>query len=53
MGRQNAVRKREETLKILKRMFIAFWSAVCNCTERSMLLCAGMDYSKKIQILYG
>lgn len=26
---------------------ITLWSSVYNCTEKSMLLCAGMDYSKK------
>ena len=31
----------------LGHMVIALWSAVYNCNERSMLLCAGMDYSKK------
>lgn len=33
--------------KTLKHMVIALWSAVYNCTEKSMLLCAGMDYTKK------
>ena len=28
-------------------MVIALWSAVYNCNEKSMLLCAGMDYTKK------
>ncbi len=33
--------------KTLKHMVIALWSVVYNCNEKSMLLCAGMDYSKK------
>ena len=33
--------------KTFKHMVIALWSAVYNCTERSMNLCAGMDYSKE------
>lgn len=33
--------------EILKHQVITLWSAVYNCNERSMLLCAGMDYSKK------
>lgn len=31
----------------LKHQVITLWSAVYNCNERSMLLCAGMDYGKK------
>lgn len=31
----------------LGHMVIALWSTVYNCNEKSMLLCAGMDYSKK------
>ena len=31
----------------LKHQVITLWSAVYNCTERSMNLCAGMDYSKE------
>lgn len=30
--------------KTLKHMVITLWSAVYNCKEKSMLLCAGMDY---------
>ena len=33
--------------KTFKHMVITLWSAVYNCNEKSMLLCAGMDYSKK------
>lgn len=33
--------------KTLKHQVITLWSAVYNCNERSMLLCAGMDYGKK------
>ncbi|MBQ8502666.1 MAG: linear amide C-N hydrolase [Clostridia bacterium] len=33
--------------KVLKHPVITLWSAVYNCNEKSMLLCAGMDYSKK------
>lgn len=33
--------------EILKHQVITLWSAVYNCSERSMLLCAGMDYDKK------
>lgn len=33
--------------KTLKHMVITLWSAVYNCNEKSMLLCAGMDYTKK------
>ena len=31
----------------LGHQVITLWSAVYNCTEKSMLLCAGMDYDKK------
>ena len=31
----------------LKHMVITLWSAVYNCNEKSMLLSAGMDYSKQ------
>lgn len=31
----------------LGHMVISLWSAVYNCNEKSILLCAGMDYSKK------
>ena len=33
--------------KWMGHMVITLWSSVYNCTEKSMLLCAGMDYSKK------
>ena len=33
--------------KTLKHQVITLWSSVYNCDERSMLLCAGMDYSRK------
>ena len=33
--------------KTLKHQVITLWSAVYNCNEKSMLLCAGMDYDKK------
>ena len=33
--------------KTLKHMVITLWSAVYNCKERSMLMCAGMDYTTK------
>lgn len=33
--------------KTLKHMVITLWSSVYNCSEKSMLMCAGMDYSKK------
>lgn len=32
---------------LLKHQVITLWSSVYNCTEKSMLICAGMDYSKK------
>ena len=32
---------------LLGHQVITLWSAVYNCTQKSMLLCAGMDYSKK------
>ena len=31
----------------LKHMVITLWSSVYNCNEKSALVCAGMDYSKK------
>lgn len=33
--------------KTLKHQVITLWSSVYNCNEKSMLLCAGMDYSLK------
>ena len=33
--------------KIFKHQVITLWSAVYNCNEKSMLLCAGMNYDKK------
>lgn len=36
--------------KTLKHMVITLWSGVYNCNEKSMLLSAGMDYSKKYKI---
>lgn len=33
--------------KLLKHQVITLWSAVYNCSEKTMLLCGGMDYSKK------
>ena len=33
--------------KTLKHMVITLWSSVYNCNEKTMLMCAGMDYSKK------
>ena len=33
--------------KTLKHMVITLWSSVYNCSEKTMLMCAGMDYSKK------
>lgn len=33
--------------KTLKHMVITLWSAVYNCNEKSMLLCAGMDYETR------
>lgn len=33
--------------KTLKHQVITLWSAVYNCNEKSMLLCAGMDYNTK------
>lgn len=33
--------------KTFKHMVITLWSAVYNCKEKSMLMCAGMDYTKK------
>ena len=33
--------------KTFKHMVITLWSAVYNCSENSMLLCAAMDYSRK------
>lgn len=33
--------------KTLKHEVITLWSSVYNCSEKSMLLCAGMDYTKK------
>ena len=33
--------------KTLKHMVITLWSAVYNCNEKSMLMCAGMDYTTK------
>lgn len=35
---------------LLKHPVITLWSAVYNCTEKSVLLCAGMDYEKKYLI---
>ncbi len=35
------------THKLLKHPVITLWSAVYNCTDKSMLLCVGMDYDKK------
>lgn len=37
--------------KTLKHMVITLWSAVYNCNEKSILLCAGMDYNKKYKVL--
>lgn len=34
----------------LKHQVITLWSAVYNCTEKSILLCAGMDYDKKYRL---
>ena len=31
----------------LKHQVITLWSSVYNCSEKSMLMCAGMDYAKK------
>ena len=36
--------------KTFKHQVITLWSAVYNCNEKSMLLCAGMDYSKKYKL---
>lgn len=36
--------------KTFKHMVISLWSAVYNCSQKSMLLCAGMDYSKKYKL---
>lgn len=33
--------------KTLKHIVITLWSSVYNCNEKSMLMCAGMDYNKK------
>ena len=33
--------------KLLKHPVITLWSAVYNCSEKSILLCAGMNYEKK------
>lgn len=33
--------------EILKHQVITLWSAVYNCNEKSMLLCAAMNYGKK------
>ena len=33
--------------KTLKHMVITLWSSVYNCSEKSMLMCAGMDYNTK------
>lgn len=33
--------------KWMGHQVITLWSSVYNCTEKSMLMCAGMDYSKK------
>ncbi len=33
--------------KTLKHMVVALWSVVYNCNEKSMRLCANMDYSKE------
>ena len=33
--------------KTLKHQVITLWSSVYNCNEKTMLMCAGMDYSKK------
>jgi len=33
--------------KLLKHQVITLWSAVYNCNEKSMLLCAAMNYGKK------
>lgn len=34
----------------LKHQVITLWSAVYNCNEKSVLLCAGMDYEKKYRL---
>ena len=34
----------------LGHQVITLWSAVYNCTEKSVLLCAGMDYDKKYRL---
>ena len=53
---KNGILTEEEAMKLLsevplhyrhktfKHMVIALWSAVYNCNEKSMHLCAGMDY---------
>lgn len=33
--------------KTLKHKVITLWSSVYNCSEKTMLMCAGMDYSRK------
>ncbi len=35
---------------LLKHPVITLWSAVYNCNEKSILLCAGMDYEKKYRL---
>ncbi len=54
---KNGVITEEEAMKLLsevtlhyrhpalKHMVITLWSSVYNCTEKSMLICAGMDYN--------
>ena len=32
---------------LLKHQVITLWSSVYNCNEKTMLMCAGMDYNKK------
>lgn len=35
--------------KWMPHMVITVWSSVYNCTQRTMTMCAGMDYSKRYQ----
>ena len=55
------VMSEERALKILERcklyyrhkrgyMITSLWSAVYNCSKKTVLLCTGMDYSKKFEL---
>lgn len=59
---ENPVMTEDKAMKLLSDVRVYFrsiyklymiaksWSAVYNCTDNSMLLCAGMDYTKKYRL---